>query len=143
VTQFTALHNRGHRGAGSPRAATTLDTKLVVNDVPGPPSPFDFQPPGETTGPPTNFQEFGTQPDFYFAKGDYPYEVSSDGSTGTYSVHESVSNVFGTDSKEDVVFDSTGAAPADGTVYDTYLSELNRLEHVGKPAGSAAIRLKP
>jgi hypothetical protein len=113
--------------AGSPRAATALDTKLVVNDVPGPPSPFELQPPGETTGPPTNFQEFGTQPDFYFAKGDYPYEVFANPDdtgavTGTYSVHESVSNVFGTDNKEDVVFDSTGAGPADGTVYDTYLS---------------------
>jgi hypothetical protein len=111
-----------------------MDTKLVANtdDVPLPPSPFELQPPGETTGPPMNFQEFGTQPDFYFAQGDYPYEIFPDDETsgtpvGTYSVHESVSNFLGTDSKEDVVFDSTGAAPADGTVYDTTLSGVVNL----------------
>jgi hypothetical protein len=117
---------------GSLSASTALDSRLVAA-VEETPSPFELEPPGHTSGPPTDFDESGTQPYFYSAHGDYPYEITdNDGNvTGTYGVHESVNNFFGIDNKEDTVFDSMGAAPADGTVYDQFFAGVTSTPFFG------------
>jgi hypothetical protein len=121
--------------ASSLHVSAALDTRLVAA-VETPPSPFELEPPGETSGPPTDFHESGMQPYFYSAHGDYPYQITSnpDGTgdvVGTYDVHESVNNFFGIDNREDTVFDSMGMAPADGTVYDQFLAGVTSTPFFG------------
>jgi hypothetical protein len=106
-------------------ASAALDTRLAAatDDLP-PPSTYEsfYELPGEESGPPTNFHQTGFPPYVSATRGDFPYQVTdNDGNVvGTYGVHGSVNNFFGTISQEYQVYDSTGMAPADGTIYDVF-----------------------
>jgi hypothetical protein len=106
---------------GSVRDSAALDTRLVAgaDDLPNHPA---YELPGEESGPPTNFYQTGFPPYVSATQGDFPFQVTdNDGNVvGTYGVHGSVNNFFGTISQEYQVYDSTGMAPADGTIYDVF-----------------------
>jgi hypothetical protein len=101
------------------------DTRLVADTADLPPVPADFFPPGELAGP-ANPVNFGIPPFLFYTQGDYPFQIFSDPDdntgdvVGTYSIHNSVFDSLFANFGHDVVYDSTGMAPADGTVYEQF-----------------------
>jgi hypothetical protein len=106
---------------GSVHDSAVLDTRLVAgaDDLPNRPA---YELPGEESGPPTNFHQAGFPPYVGSTRGDFPFQVTdNDGNVvGTYDVHGSIDNFFLTISEEYQVYDSTGMAPADGTIYGVF-----------------------